>query len=218
MLRYYIGLHIKTDDKDMNHTIAEESTEVISALLQEWAKNGNISSLDYDLLTDKIKGLYEMVKFAKPDFTHTSNPLHNHTENKASDNSQLECQERPYRGITTGHNTQHQEEHKKVLGDVIRTCGETIADRLGSPVKDMGTVLGGEKIISLRSAIGLNDKYLIVRDLFGGDMDAFEVAVMRLDEFTSIDEAMLYIHDNYGWSRETDAARMISDILVRKLM
>ena len=47
----------------MNHTVAEEDLKVISGLLEEWRKTGRLGGLEYDLLLDKIKSLYETVRF-----------------------------------------------------------------------------------------------------------------------------------------------------------
>ena len=48
----------------------------------------------------------------------------------------------------------------------------TFADTLNAPVADVASVLGHEKAGSLRRMIGLNDRYMFIRDLFGGDADA----------------------------------------------
>ncbi|MFR7708471.1 MAG: hypothetical protein ACLUZZ_05220 [Alistipes inops] len=94
----------------------------------------------------------------------------------------------------------------------------TFADTLNAPVADVASVLGHEKAGSLRRMIGLNDRYMFIRDLFGGDADAYEEALSRLDGFTSIEDAMLFIHDRYGWNSSSEAALLLSDMLARKLL
>ena len=71
--------------------------------------------------------------------------------------------------------------------------------------------------MSLRSAIGINDKYILLRDLFAGDSDYYERAIDRLDEFDSLDEAMLYIYDNFHWNPNSEGARLLMELLARKL-
>ena len=70
---------------------------------------------------------------------------------------------------------------------------------------------------SLRGAIGLNDRFLMIRDLFGGDAAAFDTAISTLEEFTSLDDALLYINDNYDWNPQSRGAQMLVELLVRKL-
>ena len=107
---------------------------------------------------------------------------------------------------------------RPVLGEVMGTGVRTFADTLNAPVADVASVLGHEKAGSLRRMIGLNDRYMFIRDLFGGDADAYEEALSRLDGFTSIEDAMLFIHDRYGWNSSSEAALLLSDMLARKLL
>jgi hypothetical protein len=106
--------------------------------------------------------------------------------------------------------------HKKaVLGEVInqgsRTVGETIAPQAKKKID-------AEKVSDLKKAIGVNDRYLIIRDLFGGDADAFDEAVARFNDFDDLNDAMLFIHDSYRWDHNSDGAKLMIDIIVRKLM
>ena len=47
----------------MDHTVAREDLKVISGLLEDWNRKGSIDTLEYDLLLDKIKSLYQAVRF-----------------------------------------------------------------------------------------------------------------------------------------------------------
>ena len=57
----------------------------------------------------------------------------------------------------------------------------------------------------------------MIRDLFGGDAAAFDTAISALEEFTSLDDALLYINDNYDWNPQSRGAQMLVELLVRKL-
>ncbi len=71
--------------------------------------------------------------------------------------------------------------------------------------------------LSLHQSIGLNDKYILMRDLFAGDADYYESAISTLDEFDNLDDAMLYIHDNFRWSPNSEGARLLMELLACKL-
>ena len=49
-----------------------------------------------------------------------------------------------------------------------------------------------EPVTDLRRAIGINDKFLMIRDLFGGDAAAYEAAIGTLNGFDDFDECMIY--------------------------
>lgn len=213
----------------MNHELAEERINTVSALLKEWGRSGRIGEIEYDLLIDKLKAVYEQVKFANNE-NKLSDCLNGNSVRNKPNVDEIKESEQPVNNKTVhalyGASDSHygcksgamKGEARAVLGEVIGNVGQTIADKWSAPVSDVASRLRHEKIDSIRKAIGVNDKYLIVHDLFGGNVDAFEIAVMKLDQFTSIEDVMLYIHDNYNWSRENEAARLISDLLVRKLM
>lgn len=102
-----------------------------------------------------------------------------------------------------------------VLGDVLSSEQTTLADNLAEQTLDVATAASAS--ISLRSAIGVNDKYILLRDLFAGDADYYERAISKLDEFESLDEAMLYIYDNFHWNPNSEGARLLMELLARKL-
>lgn len=102
-----------------------------------------------------------------------------------------------------------------VLGDVVGAERTTIADSI-TPKEDVASVIGNSQLSSLRSAIGLNDKFLLIRDLFGGDNGAYEAAIDGLDNCQSLDDAMLYIFDNFAWDGECDGAKLMTELLSRR--
>ena len=57
----------------------------------------------------------------------------------------------------------------------------------------------------------------IARDLFGGDMDACGRTIDRLNEFDDLDECMIYIAENFDWNPNSDGAKLLVDLIERKL-
>lgn len=100
-----------------------------------------------------------------------------------------------------------------------------LADVLGGGVKTLGDAMASSdepttplnRVTELRKAIGLNDKFLLVRDLFGGDVERYEATIDTLDEFEDLDECMIYIVENFRWNPDSEAARLIVSLLERKL-
>ena len=69
---------------------------------------------------------------------------------------------------------------------------------------------------SLRRAIGINDKFLLIRDLFGGDGEAYEKAIGALNDCADFDDCMIYIAENYAWNPNSDGVKLLMDLLERK--
>lgn len=102
----------------------------------------------------------------------------------------------------------------QTIGDILASRTATIADSV--QVAGLGTNQFAS-VVSLRDAIGFNDKYMFVRELFGGSEDLYAQTIAQLDNFTSIEDALIYIYDNFGWTRDNEAACRLFDILDAKL-
>ena len=109
------------------------------------------------------------------------------------------------------------EEQKVVtLADAIAPTTPTLADTLATPTP-LAEEINNGKIHSLTDAIGINDKFLMIRDLFDGDSDAYNEAIAALDEFDNFDDCMIHIIDNYEWNPNSEGAKFIMQLLERKL-
>ena len=103
-----------------------------------------------------------------------------------------------------------------VLGEVINHDVQTLADTI-APRRGMASELRlGEPVTDLRRAIGINDKFLMIRDLFGGDGEAYEEAIGKLNAFDDFDECMIHIAENYAWNPNSDGAKFMMELLERK--
>lgn len=103
-----------------------------------------------------------------------------------------------------------------VLGEVINPHVQTLADTIAPPRDMASEILHNEPITDLRQAIGLNDKFLLIRDLFGGDGAAFERAIETLNGFDDLDDCMIFIAEHYAWNPNSDGAKLLMELLERK--
>ncbi len=110
------------------------------------------------------------------------------------------------------------ETYKKVLGDTLK-AGETLADIYArtNHHEDVAEKLKNGSVANIRGAIGINDKFLLIRDLFAGNPATYDKTIGELDSFTDLDDALLYIHDNFSWNPDSDGAKLLVDLLTRKL-
>ncbi len=104
----------------------------------------------------------------------------------------------------------------KILADVIGATTQTLADRFASSQGTVPTV-GRESVSDLRSAVDINDRFLLMRDLFGGDAAACDSALERLNEFTDLDDCMIYVAETYSWNPNCDGSKLMMELLERKL-
>lgn len=103
-------------------------------------------------------------------------------------------------------------EEPTVLGEVIRpqqTLGDQLAAR--QTVNDLRP-----RVTDLRRAVGLNDKFLLIRDLFGGNGSLYEITIRKLNEFDNFDDCMIYIAEHFAWNPNSDGAKLMLELLERK--
>jgi hypothetical protein len=63
-------------------------------------------------------------------------------------------------------------------------------------------------------AIGINDRFLFVRELFENNSSKFEATVKAIDELGSIQEAVNYLKLNFKWNNSEASQRFL--ILVKQ--
>lgn len=89
---------------------------------------------------------------------------------------------------------------------------ETTADRsIGSKLR--------LKITDLRSAIGINDRFIFINELFEGDMRNYDDMLGRLNTCASLQEALEvfnYTKTSQGWSDELISVERLLDFIHRR--
>ena len=74
-----------------------------------------------------------------------------------------------------------------------------------------------QHINSMHSAIGLNDRFLLIREIFNGDKDKYEQTITALEAATSMDDAREIISACANPDDENEAMDLLIDLVKRKL-
>ena len=111
--------------------------------------------------------------------------------------------------------------HKKVLGETFANGnGVAMNEVLGKQTAhaDVASKLQSQSISGdLRQCIGINDRFMLIRSLFNGNADQYAAAIAQLNAFTDMNDALLYIQENYQWDPDSEGVRLLVDLLERKL-
>ena len=99
----------------------------------------------------------------------------------------------------------------QTLGDKLESAGDTsLAARLQrKPVTD------------LASAIGINDKFLLLNELFGGSMEKYNKSIRALNNFSTLLGAKTYMSElqiEFQWNIESDAYKKLDNLVERRFM
>lgn len=98
-----------------------------------------------------------------------------------------------------------------VIGEQFREQ-PSVADKIACPKG----VAESTPVASLREAIGVADKFMLISELFGGDSAAYERAIDALDSQPSFDDCVIYITEHFSWRAQSEATKSIMSLLQRK--
>lgn len=104
----------------------------------------------------------------------------------------------------------------QVLGDVIAPHVQTLGESIAPPRDIAAELRHREPVTDLRRAVGINDKFLLIRDLFNGNGSLYEITIRRLNEFDNLDDCLIYIAEHFAWNPNSDGAKLLMDLLERK--
>jgi len=105
----------------------------------------------------------------------------------------------------------YEDEPIPVVGEQFHET-PSVADAIACPKG----VAESTPVVSLRDAIGLADKFMLIRELFDGDSEAYESAIDNLDKQPSFDDCIIFVTENYTWSPNSQATKLMMDLLQRK--
>lgn len=96
----------------------------------------------------------------------------------------------------------------------------TLADRYKeSQEKRVADRLQENKVVDLRTTIGINDKFLFINELFDGNMRIYDEGVNKLNECQTLAQADLLLLDLkivYNWDSENPTVKKFVDLVRRK--
>lgn len=70
--------------------------------------------------------------------------------------------------------------------------------------------ISNSPVDSIKSAIGINDRYQYIRELFEGNGETFSKAVTELDNMNTIQEAVTYLQQNYKWKKNDTSLKFVN--------
>ena len=139
-----------------------------------------------------------------------------------SDDAEQEHAPRPRRKATVEAKEEVKEEAMvEIIADIEPP--QVIADTISTPQVIADTIpmqpsVGESGVVSsLRGAISVGDRFMLIRELFGGNEAQYESTIDVLEGFDNLDDCIIYIAENFTWRASSDGAKLVMDLLQRKL-
>ena len=97
---------------------------------------------------------------------------------------------------------------------------ETLGDKLQQEEDhSLAAKLQHGSLNDLRSAIGINDKFLLVNELFGGSMEKYNKSIDNLNDLKTLNGALVYMNElriELQWNSSNEAFKKLLDLVHRK--
>lgn len=104
--------------------------------------------------------------------------------------------------------TPDQPEKGRLLGDSFLK-GKSVNDLISEQQK-MEYKFSNRPVSSIQAAIGINDRFQYIRELFDGNNEKFLEAVKALDSMQDIHEAVDYLRHHFKWKKNETSLKFVN--------
>jgi hypothetical protein len=106
------------------------------------------------------------------------------------------------------------------INETVTQSSPSLNERLKPSQVDLGAKLSSSGISDLRQALGLNDRFVYINELFRGDQDMFERSMITINNAGSLDEARYWIERELkiklGWLDEHPLVQQFYDLVNKR--
>jgi len=112
---------------------------------------------------------------------------------------------------------------KEIVADKFKETQKSMNDKIASekPDKTLADKIGKTSIANLKTAIGINDKFLFINELFKGDIQEYNKTIDKLNSYTQLEECTGFLEEQkarYHWADKPDAYHKLEELLIRKFL
>lgn len=86
------------------------------------------------------------------------------------------------------------------------------------PKHDLSSKLQSKPLSDISKAIGINDKFHFIRELFNGDSALYEKTIKTLNESHNFNEAFSFLSRNFNWDMDDPSVLKLLDLTRRKFI
>jgi hypothetical protein len=108
----------------------------------------------------------------------------------------------------------------KEINEMVATGQESLNDKLKQQNSELGDLLKGTPIKDLRKAIGINDRFVFISELFRGDEAMYERSIKTINSFNIFPESEYWINRELivklGWDQDSETVRHFYQLVKRR--
>lgn len=82
--------------------------------------------------------------------------------------------------------------------------------------KDVSAKMQSKPINDINSAIGINDKFIFIRELFNGSKEHYMETIQVLNNFDTYENALKFLNENFDWDNDNPNFERLKELVRRK--
>ncbi|OFX20383.1 MAG: hypothetical protein A2033_13385 [Bacteroidetes bacterium GWA2_31_9] len=103
----------------------------------------------------------------------------------------------------------------EIIADMFENK-RSINEKIAPNKRDLATKFKDNPIKDINSAIGLNDKFLFIRELFSNNGEIYSNAIEKLNSFENLDQAMQFINTEFHWDAKNPTFNKFLELVYRR--
>jgi hypothetical protein len=185
-----------------------ENVKEISSMVAGFTNFDKIPDIDMDLALEKVRNLYDILLMLKQS--------HLKEDNRTTDKI-------PGSEATpdsTSEKADKTDNKGKIISDRFKSQSTSLHDSFLKSEKydDLSTKLKSKPITNIADAIGINDKFIFIKELFGGNENKYYKTIEVLNDATNFNDAYNYLIGNFNWDMDSSLVQILLDLIRRKLI
>ncbi|MEY2917450.1 MAG: hypothetical protein RIS73_1164 [Bacteroidota bacterium] len=121
---------------------------------------------------------------------------------------------------TLAHHLNDTAKQKREINETIADNTASLNDKLKQSKIDLGDTLTEMHIRDLKKAIGINDRFLYINELFRGDETMYERSIKTINSFSILPEAEYWIQrelkTKIGWNDSNETVKQFNQLVKRR--
>lgn len=113
-------------------------------------------------------------------------------------------------------------EQKKEMNEAWGKTSPSLNDKLKTETTELGALLTEAPVKDLKKAIGINDRFVFLHELFRGDETMYERCIKTINNFRAYPEAEFWIErelkTKLGWDENKDAVKYFRQLVKRRFI
>ena len=221
-----------------------ENVKEINTMVCGFTNYDKIPAIEMDLTLEKVRNLYDILLMLKQshlkedsktteqitesetasikaDKSGTSKvPLEAETVNEIKDTGdEIEYEESP-KSDSSEKKSAKADDNEKIISDRFKSQSASVHDGFLKSQKydDLSTKIKSKPITNIADAIGINDKFIFIKELFNGNENKYNETIEVLNNATNFNDAYNYLMGNFNWDMDNSLVQILLELIRRKLI